>query len=137
MDLILSIKPKNVKKIIMGTKIFEYRKKIFIKKVEKIFIYSSFPEKKIIGFFEFTDCDIDSPEELWKKTKHGSASNKINFMKYFEGKSIAYAIHIKDLVIFDQPYDPLKYDINFKAPQSYMYLKEKMLKDIKANQPLV
>ena len=51
MELLLSIRPEFVEKIISHEKKYEFRKRIFRKNVDKIFIYSSSPEKKIIGYF--------------------------------------------------------------------------------------
>ena len=52
MDVILSIKPKHVEKILSGEKQYEFRKQIFKNpEVENIFIYASSPVKKIVAVF--------------------------------------------------------------------------------------
>jgi len=53
MNVILSIKPEYVRKILTGEKKFEYRKRIWKDKVKKIYIYSSRPEKKLHAIFTF------------------------------------------------------------------------------------
>ena len=47
MDVLISIKPKYVKKIISKEKKYEFRKNIFKKNVDTIIIYTTSPEKKI------------------------------------------------------------------------------------------
>ena len=52
MDVLLSIRPKHVKAIEQGKKKFEFRKVIFRKSVERIYIYETSPTSQIVGFFE-------------------------------------------------------------------------------------
>ena len=46
MNLLISIKPEFVNKILANEKLYEFRKSIFKQKVDKIFIYSTYPVKK-------------------------------------------------------------------------------------------
>ncbi|HET6989695.1 MAG TPA: ASCH domain-containing protein, partial [Bacteroidia bacterium] len=55
MNVLLSIKPKYAKAIIDGKKKVEFRKLPFKLNVNKVYIYSSAPEQKIIGYFTFDD----------------------------------------------------------------------------------
>ena len=64
-NVILSIKPKYAQAIISGTKKVEFRKKIFKRPVDKVYISSSSPSKKLIGFFTF----IEVIEDKKAKTK--------------------------------------------------------------------
>ena len=54
MNVILSIKPKYCEKIINGKKKVEFRRKIFKNenKIDLVFMYSTSPVKKIVGFFK-------------------------------------------------------------------------------------
>jgi predicted transcriptional regulator len=49
MKAILSIKPKFVEEIISGRKRFEFRRRIFKKKISTILVYSSSPIQKFVG----------------------------------------------------------------------------------------
>ncbi|MDR3223832.1 MAG: hypothetical protein LBT66_08920 [Methanobrevibacter sp.] len=51
MNVLISIKPNYVEKIVSKEKTYELRRTIFKKEVKKAFIYSTYPEKKIIGYF--------------------------------------------------------------------------------------
>ena len=61
-SVILSIKPIYAQAIMNGTKKVEFRKKIFKRPVDKIFVYSSSPEQKIIGFFTISEIVEDEPK---------------------------------------------------------------------------
>ena len=50
--ILLSIKPEYCRKIFEGTKKYEFRKHLAQNDVEKIVVYSTAPEKKVIGEIE-------------------------------------------------------------------------------------
>ena len=59
MNVLLSVKPKYANEIISGRKKYEFRKLIFKREnIEKVYIYSSSPVKKVIGI-----VDIDGRKE--------------------------------------------------------------------------
>lgn len=121
MELLLSIRPEFVKKIISHEKKYEFRKRIFRKNVDKLFIYSSSPEKKIIGYFTAGEIVKDNPENLWANFSHVAGISKETFFDYFEEKKEGFAIEIKDLTIFTKPIHTDKLE-NFRAPQSFCYI---------------
>ena len=114
MNAILSIKPEFVKEIVSGRKRYEYRKAIFRQPVEKVYIYASAPVGRVVGELEPVKILIGEPTEIWEKTKAYSDITKEFYKEYFCGRSVAYAIEIKNLVIFDEPKV-----LPFHAPQSY------------------
>ena len=118
MNAILSIKPEFVKEIVSGRKRYEYRKAIFRQPVEKVYIYASAPVGRVVGEFEPVKILIGEPTEIWEKTKAYSDITKEFYKEYFCGRSVAYAIEIKNLVIFDEPKV-----LPFHAPQSYRCLR--------------
>jgi predicted transcriptional regulator len=58
--ILLSIKPKYVEKILAGEKIYELRRVIPNENIDIIFIYSSNPIKKIVGYASI-DCILELP----------------------------------------------------------------------------
>ncbi|MFL8710947.1 hypothetical protein Q3304_09275 [Clostridioides sp. GD02377] len=122
LNLIISIKPKYVKEILNNNKKFEYRKTIFKEDVEKIYVYSTSPQKKIIGYFKYTKYLKDSPRVIWNKTKEFSGISKDEYDEYFNNRDIAYAIEISEFIKFDRGINPKEYIDNFIAPQSYKYI---------------
>lgn len=67
--ILLSIKPEYVKSIFEGKKKFEYRKIVAKNRSDKIIIYSTYPISAIVGEADIEEILIDSPDNLWKKTK--------------------------------------------------------------------
>lgn len=121
MDILLSIKPRYVEKIFSGIKKYEYRKKIPIVPFKRVYVYSSSPVKKIVGYFDVDYVIKDSPSNLWDKTYKYAGIESDLFQKYFWYKDIGYAIHISNVVKYDVPLDPHSIFGGFSAPQSFMY----------------
>ena len=123
MDVLLSIKPKYVKSILEGEKRYEFRKAIFRNRsVNRIFIYSSAPVKRIVALFEISRIIEDHPSALWDQTRDHAGINDAEFFSYFAGRSRGYAIGIENLKEFDTPIDPREEIPGFVPPQSYCYV---------------
>lgn len=123
MKVIMSIKPKYAEVIFNGTKKFEFRRNIFRKDIKKIIVYATKPIGKFIGEFTIDEIISDNPKELWNKTKEYGGISEEDFFKYFKDKDIGYAIKIGELSEYKEPIEPTKFISDFKAPQSFMYLK--------------
>lgn len=123
-DVILSIKPNFAESIINGSKTVEFRKKIFKKDVEKIYIYSSSPTKMIIGYFTISEVIEDTPENLWKRFKNVGGIEKSDFFNYYNEAEKGFGLVIDKVVEFQIHLDPIEFIENFTAPQSYIYLKK-------------
>lgn len=118
--ILISIKPKYVRLILSGEKLYEYRKRIPME-VETVVIYATAPVKQIVGEFKVDYVLSMTPKELWDKTHAHSGLTKDKFFKYFDVESIAHALSIKDVVVYEAPLNLS--DINVKrAPQSWQYL---------------
>ncbi|ALT69316.1 hypothetical protein [Methanobrevibacter millerae] len=121
MNLLISIKPEFVKKILAYEKLYEFRKSIFKEDVDKIFIYSTYPVKKIVGYFEVNEIICESPQELWNSFSEVSGISKKDFFKYYANSNEGFAIKIDNLHIFEEYIDMSQYD-DFRAPQSFCYV---------------
>ncbi len=121
MNAILSIKPEFVEEIFKGNKQYEYRKAVFKRPVEKVYIYSTSPVCRIVGEFKVNSILCSSPTELWEETKEFSGISRMFFDQYFEGRSIAYAFKLKDVVKYSSAVTPSSIFENFTAPQSFVY----------------
>ena len=127
-NILISIHPKHVSNILNGIKKFEYRKKVAKKDINKIIIYSTFPEKMIVAEATIDKILADSPSNLWKKTKHGAGINKKFFDDYFKSSKLAYAYELKDVKIYKKPKKLEHFGISF-APQSFIYKPLMIYKD--------
>ena len=124
MDVILSIKPKYVRAIMNGDKRYEFRKAIFRNHtVDRVFIYSSSPVKRIVALFEIGTILEDHPTALWEMVQEHAGIEDAEFFSYFAGRTRGYAIGISNLHEFDEPIDPREAIPGFVPPQSYCYVK--------------
>lgn len=121
MNAILSIKPKFVEEIFKGNKLYEYRKAVFKRPVDKVYIYSSRPVCRIVGEFRIKTIISNTPEKLWDETKEFSGISRYFYDSYFEGKQVAYALQIKDVIRYTNAVNPQTLFGKFTAPQSFVY----------------
>lgn len=127
MKVLLSIRPEYVEQIMNGNKRFEYRKRIFKKKVDSVIIYSTMPVGKIVGEFKIEKIINDSPEEIWNQTYQYSGVSEDFFRDYFSNYKEGFAIKIKEICKYKEPISPKDLFSNFVAPQSYMYVEDELL----------
>ena len=127
MNVILSIKPEFVGKIFSGEKRYEYRKILFKQKVDTVYIYASRPISKIVGEFKIEEILCDTPDNIWKQTKHQSGVTKKFFDKYYKGKDKAVALKIKECKEYEEEINPESLIPNFKVPQSFIYISYRLL----------
>lgn len=121
-SVLMSIKPKYADAISRGEKLIEFRKQPIASTAKKIYVYSSYPVKRIIGFFEVENIVSESPSLLWQKYAPIGCIDKESFFDYFNGKRLGYGILIKKFHLLTCPKDPKEFDNTFKAPQSFCYL---------------
>ncbi|ATE84879.1 hypothetical protein vBOeSunk162_51 [Oenococcus phage vB_OeS_unk162] len=121
MDLIISIKPKYAEQILFGKKTVEYRKTLIKNKIDKFYVYSTAPIKKVIGYFESDGIIQKSPIDLWKETCQQGQIEAKDYFQYFKGKDKAYAISIKKFHPFKKPILLKDFDKNSIPPQSFRY----------------
>jgi predicted transcriptional regulator len=127
-NILLSIKPRYVSLIFSGHKKIELRKKIpTLIKGDRVYVYSSTPEKKIVGFFVVSRVISGEPGFVWDRTKHHNGVEKDFFFEYYRGKDLAHGIKIQSVVKFLEPIslESLRTKHGkFSPPQSYMYVDE-------------
>lgn len=130
MNVILSIKPLYARAIMAGIKKVEFRKKIFKREVDKVFIYATAPEKLIIGYFTIDEVVKDTPEKLWKQFNVVGGIDKSDFFEYYKDTDTGYSIKINEVKQFEVGINPLENIENFNPPQSFQYLDESIAQSI-------
>ena len=65
-EALLPINPEHVNNIFQGKKKFEFRKVKYSRKIDRIYIYSTYPVMRIVGYVEVLNTLIDKPEKIWK-----------------------------------------------------------------------
>lgn len=120
--ILLSIKPKFVKEILAGNKVFEFRKQIPVRKVDRMIIYSSYPVCAVVGEAGISKILSDTPTNIWSATKNYSGIDDGFFFEYFREKSIAYAYKLKNVKKYASPKKLDEFGLKC-APQSFVYIK--------------
>lgn len=118
--ILLPIKPKYSNKILDGSKKFEFRKNIPTRKVDKIIIYSSYPEKNIVGEVEVLGIISEDISKLWEKTKKFSGISKKDFMLYYADKDKGFAYILGDVKKYKESINLNNIGVKY-SPQSFIY----------------
>lgn len=125
MELLISIKPAYAHAILTGAKTVELRKRFptEVKEDTKLFIYSSSPEKALIGECKIGHVVKTSIEELWALTCRDAMISWAKFKEYFDGTAEGCGIYVHSPKLYEKPIplERLRKDYNFTPPQSYFY----------------
>jgi predicted transcriptional regulator len=123
MNVILSIRPNFCQAIFNGSKVYEYRKRVFKRTgIDRVYIYATKPICKIVGYFTIDNMIEDSVSHVWNMTHKSSGISKSFYITYFNGRDKAHAIKIKDVIKLDTPIEPKELIKDFTAPQNFMYV---------------
>lgn len=123
MKVLLPIKPQYVSRIFDGTKRFEFRKRAFGRKVDRVVIYSSSPIMKVVGEFELLGTIVDTKDCVWELCKDFAGIDKNAYEAYYSRQEVAFALRIGNVVQYDRPLG-IKDALGIKPPQSFCYLKD-------------
>lgn len=122
-NIIISIHPQHVEKIMSGEKRYEYRK-LVPSNIQYMLVYATAPVKKVVALIEVETIIKASPKELWNVTKEYSGISKEFFMNYFSNCDMAYAIKFKSVYKLDHPRPLTFFKDVARAPQSFVYSRE-------------
>jgi type I restriction enzyme S subunit len=129
LDLLMSIVPVVGRRIMSGKKGYEYRRSIFRKPVNRVYLYLSTPERKITGYFKYRGYIEGTVREIWEATRDESAATEAAYLDYFKNTNRAFAVRIDEFVNFAIPVDPRKMPSpapgsgSFLPPQSFRYVR--------------
>lgn len=120
-SIILPIKPIYSDMILVGKKKYEYRKKLCRKDIEKIYIYSTSPIKKIVGEADVLEKIEAAKEELWENSKDESGITKEFYDQYFCALNNACAYKLGKIKRYDMGVELEDIGMDY-SPQSYVYV---------------
>lgn len=124
MRVLLSIKPEFAEKILLGEKLFEFRKVLpRTHKLTTVVIYATMPVGKVVGEFKVGEVLTDTPKKIWDSTRLSAGISKKYFNEYFTGKDLAHAIGVKSARRYKKPVNLCKYVPSGVAPQSFCYIR--------------
>ena len=121
--ILLSINPEHVEHILDGSKQYEFRKTKCKEEIDGIIIYSTAPVKQVVAEADVETILVDTPAEVWKKTRRKSGITEEFFFKYYSGRSNAVAYKLSNLNVFEEPKSLIDYGVT-TAPQSYVYVRQ-------------
>jgi len=94
-DVLLSIQPDFVDKILSGKKSVELRKKPFpANGGVRVWIYSTSPTCAVEAVAFVDSVDVDTPDNIWRKYQHKCGISRTAFDTYFADCGDAYAVNI-------------------------------------------
>lgn len=121
-NVIMSINIAYAKKILAGTKRYEFRKNnMDIQNIDKVYIYMTAPIKKIVGYFTIKSKIVSDVDYICNYTRGEGGISEEALRTYFRDKGnkcIAY--EIDQVVEFDERIDPYKEIEGFVAPMSFI-----------------
>jgi predicted transcriptional regulator len=130
--VLLSIKPEYVERIFSGEKTVELRRVVpkSLSINSELIIYSTSPEKCIVGKARLKKITRLPVTRLWDEIKNCAGIERKAFFSYFEGKSHGYALFLTKVKQFSHafPLSGLRESLNFTPPQSFMYPSSDLLK---------
>lgn len=127
--LMMSIQPKYMDRILNGDKVIELRKKFNTKWTQKrITLYSSAPNKSIIGYAVIQKVTSNTPEKIWEQYGSELGCSKTEFANYIGDSDKIFAIKLAEITPYKSPIFLTQLsgflNENLIPPQSYMSLKE-------------
>lgn len=126
--VLMSVKPQFVAMILAGDKDVELRRRLpsFVPGT-RVYLYSSFPDKAIMGWVCVQDIHYLPKEELWQDYGHRTGIGWEEFSAYLKGVSQACGIEVSNPRHLQ---DPISLDVlrehcqGFRPPpQSYQFVK--------------
>ena len=122
-NVLLSIKPRYVEKILAGSKQVEFRRRIWKNRdIKYVYIYVSAPVKCVIGRFKVKHYTRAHVVKLWDNFSAVSGVSEEEFYKYFEDLLLGYALEISDLEVFKVPVSLKWFLFGSSVPQNFRYL---------------
>lgn len=127
-DILLSIKPYWVEKMLTGDKTVELKKVFSKEPVNRIFIYVSAHVQKVCGYMVNPKIERMPVDELWEKTKDLSCVPSEWFFPYFSKSSVGVGIFFDRICKLPKPVKLNKLALAAgksyyaRAPQNFYYL---------------
>jgi predicted transcriptional regulator len=126
-DVVLSIKPGYSHKILCGSKTVELRRRFPVKIPQGTlaFIYSTTPDRAIVGTAEIREVCKKPIATIWSKYSKNACITKADFDNYFSGLQEGYVLHFANVRSLGRSVGlkELRERFRFEPPQSFLYAK--------------
>lgn len=125
-SVLISVKPQFSQLIAAGKKTVELRKKVPANLAgRKVYVYSTCPDARIIGFFEAKAVESLPITELWERVRAVAGMEEKDFFAYYSEKEKGYAIFFHNFIKLKKPISLStlrKCKPGFVPPQNYHYI---------------
>ncbi len=122
--ILISVHPEYVDKILLGEKVYEYRRVMPAQAVSYLVMYCTAPVKKIVAVVEVVDRLGGTPSSIWTKTAHGAGITRKFYITYFAGRNNANAFVLGNVYKLTEPLELTRLSARKVPPQSFSYLSE-------------
>ena len=119
---LMSIYPRYAHAILDGIKTVEFRKRRLAEDVTHVVIYSTQPDKAVIGYFTVDGQETLPPSALWQEFRDSGIIDEEDFFRYYEGRKEGTGIRVGNVT-------RLKYGLSLECdldmqnpPQSFQYI---------------
>lgn len=129
--VLLPIQPRFTRSIMKGQKKVEFRKIRFRNEVSHVVLYATSPIRKIIGYFEVSYIDEDSPDELWSRYNGAGGIIYEEFEDYYSSSARGIAIGVGEVYALRTPISLSNLTKSLTAPQNFVYLTNNELETIR------
>ncbi|RAW01085.1 ASCH domain-containing protein [Pseudochryseolinea flava] len=124
--LLISVRPEFAEKILNGTKTIELRKSSPNVSIgDLVIIYSTLPEKAIVGTCVVQGIMKKSPQQFWRSHSRKMGIDRKRYFEYFKHSSFAVGIVLTSIEKLDEKVslDLVRKSIpKFSPPQTFRYL---------------
>ncbi len=116
---VMSIRKDYGMNLLEGKSSWEYRRrKSRISRGDRIILYSTAPDSRLIGEFIVGDIVTGNPEEVWEKTKENVCYSKEEVVPYLKTGNFPIAFQVTQPRIYEN-LAKLRDIPNFRPPMSY------------------
>jgi predicted transcriptional regulator len=128
--VLLPIKPEYARPIMDGRKRVEFRKTVFSQTPTHVVVYASSPMKKVLGYFEVDEVDVDAVDALWARYAAVGGIAEDVFRAYYAGRQSGVALGVERVVALTVPMPLQALGVANGPPQSFMYLHHSVLETV-------
>lgn len=119
---LMSIHPRYAWAILEGRKTVEFRKRRLADDVTHVVIYSTVPDRAVVGYFTVEGQETSTPDSLWSQFRDRGVIDENDFFAYYAGRDRATGIRVGAATRLRRPLS-LTLDLGVAhPPQSYQYL---------------
>lgn len=119
---LMSIRPRYAHAILEGRKTVEFRKRPLADDVTHVVIYSTVPDRAVIGYFTVDGQETCTPESLWDEYRDQGVIGEGDFFNYYASRERATGIRVGTATRLSRTLS-LVDDLGVaRPPQSFQYL---------------